>query len=174
MKSGVTNTESSDPGMCKGINTDDGVNGESKKTSAEIEREFGVCARVNTWSQTASNLEKKAKLKKERGDIDGAIEDAKHILEFRRAYAAKRVEGRKSVSKIRQEIAQTLVELARLWLIKEDVGEAGELFREAMDLYKSIGLSKHSDCVQEIKRELDRLKWQNKVSGRGRSCTKLR
>lgn len=156
------------------LNTDDGVNGDGEELSG-IGQIVTGCLQLDTWYQTASRLEKKARAKKEKGDINGAIEDTKHVLEFRKAYLARTRENKKPTAKSGQQVAHTLVELAKLQLIKEDVGEAEDLFREAMDIYKSIGLSKSADCVQEIKRELDRLKWQGRTQGRLRSsCIRLR
>lgn len=116
---------------------------------------------------TASRLEKKACQKKKKGDIAGAIEATKHVLEFRRAYVAKQQDGKKGASKAKQQLAKTIVSLAQLLLLREERKEAEKQFREAIDLYKSSGLKKDSDPVQEIQRELDRLKWQNKAAAAG-------
>ena len=150
----------------------DSVNGEIDSKS-ENEQDQAGCASINSWFQTASRLEQKAKSRKEKGDIDGAIEATKHVLEFRRVHLAKRRESKKPICNASQEVAKTLVGLAKLQLIREDVGEAEELLREAMVLYKLSGFSKRSDYVQEIKRELDRLKWQRRSRGGSRFCTRL-
>eukprot|EP00934_Nitzschia_sp_Nitz4_P005562 Nitzschia sp. Nitz4//scaffold196_size54656//10819//13057//NITZ4_006632-RA/size54656-augustus-gene-0.39-mRNA-1//-1//CDS//3329540405//5552//frame0 len=127
----------------------------------------GSSNQFGAWFLTASRLEKRALHRKKKGDIPGAIESTKHVLEFRRAYAAKQPEGRKSW-KANIQVASTLVSLANLLMIQEELREAETCFREALDLYRSSGATKNDEPVQEIQRELDRLKWQYKAAGNRR------
>ena len=117
---------------------------------------------TQSWFQTATRLERKAQSQKNKGDIVGAIESLKVVLDFRRASLAKRVESGRHVSKTKQEVARTLVGLAHLVLIIDETKEAEAFFKEAVELYKASGLSKNEDCMLEINRELDRLRWKNK------------
>jgi hypothetical protein len=117
---------------------------------------------TNTWFRTASRLERKAQTQKSQGDIVGSIKSTKIVLEFRRAYLSKRIEAERNVSKAKQQVARTLVSLAHLVLITDATTEAEIYFKEAIDLYKSGGLSKGEDCMLEIQRELERLRWQKK------------
>lgn len=140
---------------------DDEVTENEENTPENIQR-APKFTQFNAWFQTTSRLEKKATLRKKKGDIDGALEAKKLILEFQQAYLTKRREGKKDPSKALRQVAGTTVDIAKLYLIKEEVSEAEKLFKQALSQYKTSGLAKDADCMQEIKRELDRLKWQSK------------
>ena len=135
---------------------------EKKRENHKTEPSQQARGHFNTWFQTASTLDRKANAKKRKGDIDGALEAKKHVLHFRQACLEKRKDSKRTTAKARREVASTMVELAHLHLIKEESREAEALFKEAMSLYKASGVAKEADCMQEIKRELDRLRWQSK------------
>ena len=113
---------------------------------------------------TLSRLQKKAVVQKSKRDIDGAIESTKIILELRRASLAKKEQANRDCSKEKKHVADTLVSLAYVVLIKEATKEAEAHFKEAAELYKSSGIRKEDDCMQKISRELDRLRWQQKCT----------
>jgi hypothetical protein len=118
-----------------------------------------------SWLYAVSRLEKKAQNQKSRGDMKGAIESTNVVLEARRAHLSKRLNGTRKVSKAGTQVARTLVHLAQLVLITGATHQAEKHFKEAVDLYKSSGMPKSDDCMQEIQRELERLRWQHKKSG---------
>ena len=122
----------------------------------------------DTWYHTASRLEKKALSQKNKGDIEGAIQSTKVVLEFRQAYLSKRTESRRDLSRAKQSVARTLVSLAHLVLITDAIRQAEKYFKQALGLYKSSGAPKGADCMLEIQRELERLRWQQK-SAAGKS-----
>jgi tetratricopeptide (TPR) repeat protein len=138
------------------------VNEDTENTPENIQSSTKSCTQFSAWFQTTSRLDKKASLRKKKGDIEGALVAKNLVLEFQQAYLTKRKESKKSTTKAMRQVAGTLVEIANLYLIKEEVSEAEMLFKEATGLYKSSGLSKDADCMQQIRRELDRLRWQNK------------
>jgi hypothetical protein len=160
---GTKDTESSATPESDTDDTNDKVNEDTENIPENIETP-PRCTQFSAWFQTASRLEKKASSRKHKGDIDGALEAKKLVLLFQQAYLAKRQGNKKTTTKAIRQVAGTLVDIAHLHLIKEEVLEAEKLFKEAMSKYKSSGISKGADSMQEIKRELDRLRWQNKKS----------
>jgi hypothetical protein len=124
---------------------------------------------ATSWLYAVSRLEKKAQNQKSQGDIKGAIESTNVVLEARRAHLSKRLNGKRKVSKAKKQVARTLVHLAHLVLITDATHQAEKHFKEAVDLYKSNGMPKSDDCMQEIHRELERLRWQHKKSGVNKS-----
>jgi hypothetical protein len=130
----------------------------------EAQAEAKHSDQTSSWFHIASRLEKRAQAQKSGGDLDGAIQSTKHVLEFRQAYLSKRIQSNRSVSKAKHHVAHTLVGLAHLVLIANETKEAGIYLKGALDLYKSSGVPNGDDCVQEIQRELDRLRWQTKRS----------
>ena len=124
----------------------------------------GTTGQFSSWFYTASRLQKKAKNLKSKGDIDGAIESTKIVLELQRAARAKKEQSKRSFTKEQLQVAGTLVSLAQLVLIKDATKEAEGYFKEADELYKASGKTKDEDCVQDISRQLERLRWQQKTS----------
>ena len=112
----------------------------------------------SAWFQSPSRFERKATWRKKKGDIYGAIEAKEIVLGFQQAYLTKRRENGKSTTKASRQMAQTLVDIANLHLVKEEAAAAEKLFKVAMGQYKSSGLTEEADSMQEIQRQLDRLK----------------
>jgi len=99
------------------------------------------------------------------GDIDCAIETTKNVLDFRRACLAKQPRWKKGSARGKQEVSSTLINLARLVLLKGRTKEAENYLKEALELYQSSGLQKGCDRIMEVQRELERLKWIQKKQG---------
>ena len=115
---------------------------------------------------TLSKLQKKATVQKNKGDIDGAIVTTKIILELHRASQKKKGQLKCNSSKKETLVAETLVSLAHFFLLKEANKDAEAYFKEAREMYKISGMTKDDNCVQEISRQLDRLRWQEKSTHR--------
>ena len=114
---------------------------------------------------TLARLHKRASVQKSKRDIDGAIESTKIILELRRAALSNnQQEGKRDCSKEKKHVADALVSLAHVVLIKEETNHAESYFKEAAELYRSSGMKKEDDRLQQISRELDRLSWQQKCN----------
>ena len=149
---------------------------EKKKSKKDMpnKREVDLVSSERTgeskaWHDTAARLERKATSQKNKNDVNAAIESTKMALQYRRAYLSKKQATSRSLPRAQQELAQTLVNLALLVLIVDLSKDAEVYFKEAEELYRASGMSKSEDCVLEIQRELERLKWKNKQLPTGRT-----
>jgi tetratricopeptide (TPR) repeat protein len=131
-----------------------------------------VTRQATPWHYTAAKLENKAQSQKKKGDVDGAIKSTRLVLDLHLTYLSKREEGDRDTSKAQHNVARTLINLARLLVLKEETQQAAIHYKEAIRLYSSSGtLTKNHIC--EIQGELDKLKIEEKAvptsAYRGRS-----
>jgi hypothetical protein len=155
--------KNSAPSQSSGDSTIDPT-GKHPKTVAVARVDHSATGQASSWFYTASKLQKKALTLKSKGDIDGAIESTNIVLELHRASLIKKDPSKRIYAKEQRQVASTLVSLAQLVLIKDAAKQAEEYFKEADDLYKASGMAKEDDRLQDISRELERLRWQQKTA----------
>jgi tetratricopeptide (TPR) repeat protein len=138
----------------------------------DTQRGPNVTRQATPWHYTVAKLENKAQSQKKKGDVDGAIKSTRLVLDLYLTYLSKREEGDRDTSKAQHNVARTLINLARLLVLKDETQQAAIHYKEAMHLYSSSGtLTKDHVCVREIQGELDKLEIEEKAStsDRGRS-----
>lgn len=120
--------------------------------------DFGI------WFNANNRLEKRVLLKMKNGDTAGALEAQERIVDMRRDCLLKKQQEMKPRTKESQELAKSLVDVAKLHAQKGERKLAEDSFREALGLFKSSGIPKDDDCMLEIEVELARLGSDNKTS----------
>jgi hypothetical protein len=103
----------------------------------------------------AAQAEKKAESSRREGDLAGALKFALEALELRRDYLRKREKCKRDTSAAKQELARTLVMVARVFASKGDSDKSILHYSEAIHMFLGSGKVKAShSCIQEIKKEM--------------------
>ena len=101
----------------------------------------------------ASSMENKALSREADGDITGAIESMRTVLELRRAHVRKKGEAKRDTTASKERLADSLETYARLVLMTGATQLAEASLHEAQTLYESCGKTTNDENARQTQSE---------------------
>jgi len=111
-------------------------------------------SQVSIASSAATQIELNAERMNQAGDYGGAVQGYEKALNIRRA----RTKAKPNRDQ-RQEIANNLYRIAKVHEANENREEAEVMFREALDMYESIGMTRQDPVMQELIKAVDSMRY---------------
>lgn len=123
------------------------VNDYEQSNTFKDKHNLASCYRI------ASSMENKAHNLESKGDIKGAIDSMRTVLELRRAHVRKKGEAKRDTSTSKEKLADSLETYARLVQMTGAAQLAAASLHEAQALYKACGKATNDENVRQTQSE---------------------